>query len=294
MSAASSQVTALCVPSTTIKEGYAKSSDLRKLARTIQLRPTASSEEARTRKFAVETGFDVRLNTYRTLPLEPWDQPAAQPVYARIRRADTITVDDFTPLDLEHLRWLEGQQLIGIDPDGTVLMLDDPEGKKSRRYPGAGIPDKQAAIGKQLRDLADPFVLAAFSNLSRGKPVSRIPAKVLAELIVHNGIKVPARLICQEANALMRKRRDLDEYKFLSVDTCARVLKRLREAGDLTEVEKPRAVRTNRQWIAIPRVYAIPEGERREAWSRAVSGLPHLALPGVRLQDPSAAGASPI
>jgi len=260
MSPASSQVTALCGRSTTIKDDAAKRQDLRKRARPVVLRPIAATKKDRARKFAVETGYDLRHDTFLKAPLEPWTCPQASKamiLYGTIRTLDDgkLTLDDFNGVDLDHLRYMHDEQLIEFGLTGTIHMLDDPDGKSGRSYPGSGMADKRAAVGKQLRDRADSIVLAAILNLARRRTVSKIPARMLADLVVSTGLKSPVRLICQEANAIKRHRRDLDECRFLSVDTCSRVLKRLRMAEVIEEAEPPRSIRACRQWIGVPRVY---------------------------------------
>jgi hypothetical protein len=196
---------------------------------------------------------------YLKNPLEPWDlpnAPSAKMLYAKIMRADdgTLTLDDFSSVDLDYLRWLEGEQLVGIGTEGTVHMLDDPDAKTGRKYPGAPEGDKRAAVGKQLRDRAMPLILAALLNFKRGRTLTNLRG---ADLRKSGGMALPARLVCQEANKLKAKRSDLDEYRYLHVATCARLLRDMCEAGALEEIEPPKAIRSGRKWITLPRVYNL-------------------------------------
>ena len=207
----------------------------------------------------METGYDARRDMYLKAPLEPWDcpnAPAAKLLYARIRRADdgTLKLDSFSGVDLDYLRWLEDQQLVGFGTGGAIHMLDDPAAKTGKNYPGAPEGDKRAAIGKQLRGRVTSLLLAALLNFKRGRTLTQRNGTDLAR---HGGLALPARLVCQEVNKLKAKRSDLDEYRYLHVDTCARILRDWCRAGILIEAEPPRAIRSGRRWITLPRVYDL-------------------------------------
>jgi hypothetical protein len=54
------------------------------------------------------------------------------------------------------------------------------------------------------------------------------------------------------------QRRDLEEFRCLSLDGCYRVLRRLLRTGVLTEVLPPVRKREGRSWTSTSRVYEVP------------------------------------
>lgn len=205
---------------------------------------------------------------YIRQPLQRWQDNAAMLMYVRIVNADDgeYTLDG---LDLEQLARVEEMQqrkLVYVDSERKLRLLSQPATKKAESYPGAAkqlsggpldgqwvkVGDDQAKQGRQLRDRADGLVLAALHNLMHTpQPEHRVHK---------DGIAFPIHDICAEANRLKSERPDLREYKFLHVETCRLVVKRLIEAGMIAEAIPPQRVYLNNQWHTIPRVYAIPDG----------------------------------
>jgi len=266
---ASSQVTALCSDSNhSIKEGAAKSSDLRRRASEALDRHYIAEESKRRAKYAVETGYDMRAGSFLSAPLEPWtceNAPAAMLLYRRIMEAPdwTLSVSDFTGADLGHLQYLYDQQLIEWEPPelgGRIAMLSDPEYPDNRtKYPGSGLPDKRSAVGKQLRGHGFEIVKEALRNLAAGRSRLKLSRSQRDELTEWDGDTVPfaLRWICWEANLVKRARPDLAEHKFLSIATCGRIVRALRDSGQLTVARPVRRWRAGRQWMTTPAAYTI-------------------------------------
>lgn len=260
---ASSQAEALCIDFYSQERVAAKRSDLRKGPIDLRGRKVLTDPDARHRKIAVETGYDLRFDTWFSAPLEAWtcdDSPSAMMLYQQIGRAPdgTYSLADMTEANLAHLAYMKAEGLIHVGAEDRIHLLSDPAATDNRsRYPGAPMDDRKAAIGRQLRLHARGLVLAAIWRIRQSKtwnPVKKADAEAMAG---ENGsIRLPVRLVCAEANAAKARTRSLDEYRYLSVDTCGRMLRDLLEDGILREYAKPRSIRLNRRWVRIPRSYS--------------------------------------
>lgn len=253
----SSQVTAFLRVSNTLEESAQKSSGQRKLIDQKRTRTFLDSEAGKRRKYSIETGFDEKTQTYRTAPLEPWTGPkGSQRLYQRVMFAEPATVGEYNANELKSIEWMRDEGLAGVDDDGFVRPLSDSRPAERRAYPGAPGGDKRARIGRQLREHGRGLVLAAMANLFRHQPVSKIGRRKLALADRKNGMSLSAYDITTEANAIKSKRSDLDEFRYLSVSTVRAIVKELLADGVLVEAEPPKAVRAQRTWRTLPRVFA--------------------------------------
>jgi hypothetical protein len=231
-------------------------------------------------------------------PLQPWQDPYAMLLFARIA-ADPDGAWKLEALDesqLSRMPEMISRELVTVDTAGAIRLLSQPVNPAKGNYPGAirevhggpsdgawvTVTDEWAKGQKlmQLRDRADSIVHGAVLNLMR--------TPQHAERIHAGGIALTVREICTEANRLRSQRRDLDGYKYIHVETCRLALNRLmgkklvrsRDADGrittawhqmpqsmlldreyrLTEAEPPRKVYHNNEWRTIPRVYEVPEG----------------------------------
>jgi hypothetical protein len=252
----SPQVTAFLRVSNTLDIDAQKLPDLRILDQT-RTRDFLDAERAKRKKYSIETGFDEQTQTYRAAPLEPWTGPkGSQRIYQRVMFADPRPVGDYAGADLAALEWMRGEGLAGVDDDGFVRPLSDSRPAERRAYPGAPGGDKRAKLGKTLRGLGRGLVLAAYANLQRHQPVSKIGRRKLALAERRGGMSLSAYDIATEANAIKAKRDDLDEYRYLSVSTVRAIVKELLADGALIEAEPPKALRAQRTWRTLPRVFA--------------------------------------
>lgn len=252
---ASSQVTAFLRDSNTLEENAQKLPDLR-IPDQKRTRDFLDGNRQKHRKYAIETGFDERTQSYRTAPLEPWTGPkGSMRLYQRVIFAEPRQVGDYNGADLASVEWMRAEGLAGVDDDGFVRPLSDSRKAERRSYPGAPVGDAKAKIGKSLRQYGRGLVLAAMANLMRHQPVSKIGRRKLALAHRRDGIALSAYDITTEANAVKAKRRDLGEYRYLSVSTVRTWIDQLLAGMDIFEAEPPKAVRVNRSWRTLPRVY---------------------------------------
>jgi hypothetical protein len=259
---ASSQVTAFLRASNTTKEHAQETGDLRRHIDQTRTRDFLFSEAAKAKKYSIETGFDERTQSYR-MPLEPWTGPKdSQRLYQRVMFTEPLRVADYAGADLPRLEWLRDEGLAGVDDDGFVRPLSDSRPAGRRAYPGAKVGDKKAGIGKYLRGLGRGLVLAAMANLMRHMPVSKIGRRKLAFADRRGGMSLSGYDVTTESNAIKSKSPDLDEYRYLSVSTVRTILKELLADGTLAEAEPPKAVRIQRSWRTLPRIFApLPDAE---------------------------------
>lgn len=239
-----------------------KRSDLRKRRSKPRHRPVLLNPAERMRKLGLETGYDTRRDVFMKAPLEPWTCPTTggARLYATIMRGDdgATTVDSYSGDEISALEWMRFEQLIAIGEHGQVHALGDAQPAARRSHPGAQVSDKKAGIGQQLRHRGPWLVLAAFANIVRRRPRKRMNAGKRAAMDRPHGISIAAYDLCAEANAIKHKRRDLDGYRYLSVNTVRRIIRDLLKCGLLTEAEPPKAIRVQRSWRTIPRVFAVP------------------------------------
>jgi len=233
-----------------------KRSDLQRHRGALRTRHFLDRERDKVRKYSIETGYDERTGAYRLAPLEPWTGPkGSMKLYQRLMFGDAVALGDVKGGHLGIVEWMRDEGLAGVDDNGNVLPLSDASAPERRAYPGAPVRDSKAKVGHSLRDLGRGLVLAAITNLMRHKPVSKIGPRKLAFAERRGGIALSAYVVATEANAIKGKRSDLGEYKYLSVSTVRKWIKNLIAGGDIFEAEAPRAVRVNRSWKTLPRVF---------------------------------------
>lgn len=276
--AESSQFRALCAHRTAISDlMVAKRSELRKRNGQPRRRHPLDDPAERMRKLAIETGYDIRHDLFLKAPLEPWtsDRPVVgMRAYSDLMRgrpgADLL--EHWSGEYLAELEWMRDEELVTISEDRLrIVPLSDEAPKQGRKYPGAPVVDSLARIGRQLRGQARGIIGAAFANACRRRARKRgkQPGKMTAA-----GLQIAVRELCEEANKIKARRPDLDEYRYLSVDTCRRVIREMLAAGLLTEAEPPRAVREGRSWKTIPRTFEIPQPRGVTRVRAASSGPP--------------------
>jgi hypothetical protein len=251
------QVTAFLHISKTMEINAQKRSDLQERPGSLQTRDFIDDERQRARKYSIETGFDERTGAYRLAPLEPWTGPGgSMRLYQRIMFGDALTVADVKGDQLEIVEWMRDEGLAGVDDKGQIRPLSDARTGKRRVYPGAPVADKRAAVGYQLREQAAGLVLAALANLTRGVATARGLRRKMAKAARHGGMTLSAYDIASEANTIKAKRKDLADRRYLSVSTVRALIKILLRDGTIEEIEPPHAVRRQRSWRVIPRVFA--------------------------------------
>lgn len=247
-----------------------KRRDLRERAgRQPRKRTVLTDLDARRKKLAIESGYDIRRHAFLAAPLEPWTCPvnAGGRMYAEIMLGDpgATTLGDYSGDRLAALEWMRGEELVMVDDDGRIQPLSDGAPRDRRAYPGALVSDAKAKIGRQLRHRAVGLVLAAFVNITRRCTVARISPHKRRHMERHNGIAITAYDLAREANAIKAKRRDLDEFRYLSLSRCRDIVRELVKTGQLAEAEPPKAVRRDRSWFTLPRVFENPEQPNRDA-----------------------------
>jgi len=181
-------------------------------------------------------------------------------LYQRVMFGDPLTIGDVRAAELDSLEWMRDEGLTGVDDNGEVRPLSDSKAARRRTYPGAKVSDKKASIGHYLRGHATGLVLAAFANLTRGIATARGLRKKISKAARHGGTMLSAYDIAAEANTIKGKRRDLDDRRYLSVSTVRALILMLLNDGTLEEIEPPRAIRRQRSWFAVPRVYGTFTG----------------------------------
>lgn len=216
----------------------------------------------RLRKFAIETGYDIRHDHFLAEPLEEWTCPDKN--LGKIAYKDLMVwgrefrLDDLDARDREIWTWALNEQLAAVDAGGLIVPLSDASPPSVRSYPGAPVPDQRAGIGRQLRDQAQGLIMAAFANLCRGMSVVRSRARRKRGRIVGDGLMVSAQVLAAEANAIKARRDDLGEYRFLSLSTCRRLIRALIGMGLLDVISSPKATRRNRSWAMRPYIFRRP------------------------------------
>lgn len=248
-------------PSDSLPEKQQELSYLRERAgRQPRRRRVLASREERAAKLSIETTrtHPVTGEILPLPPLEPWTCPVPSGLmaYSEIMFAEdgTFRLSDFDGERLTALAWMREQELVSVGDDGRIHALSDAEPPDRRAYPGAPGSDRKAAIGRYLRQHAAPLVLAAIVNLSAGKSVRR-SRQPKASLDRGDGVSITAYAVCREANAIKAKRRrDLDEYRYLSVSAVRALIRALVLAEVLHEVSPPHPVRRNRSWRMLPRI----------------------------------------
>lgn len=236
-----------------------KRRDLRERKGKVPRRRTVLDDPGeRLRKFAIETGYDIRHDHFLSEPLEEWTCPDKN--LGKIAYKDLMTggrefrIDDLDPRDLAIWQWALAEELATVTEDGLIIPLSDASPPSVRSYPGAPVPDQRAGIGKQLREQAAGLMLAAFANLCRGVSVVRARARRRKGRITGDGIMLSAAVLAAEANAIKARREDLDGYRYLSLSTCRRLIRALISAGVLDEISSPKATRRRRSWAMRPRI----------------------------------------
>ena len=206
----------------------------------------------RQRKLTVETGSTRLDSFFYHAPREPWTCPnpdAAMNVYERIMTGERLYLRDFTADDIAALAYQVTEQLIMLGPADMVIPLGDCR-TTGAKYPGAPMPNAPAGGGgkKQLRHHGDKLVELAILNMA-----------LAGEHMEASGLRASARQVCAVANDIKSKRPDLGEYRYMSVDTCSRIIRRLLKSRQLIEAEPFRRVREHRTWRTIPRVFEVRE-----------------------------------
>jgi hypothetical protein len=214
---------------------------------------------ARLEKLCIETGWDVRRNKALKMPLEPWTGPSGSMLmYADLMRDPdgAHNLAQYGAPGHAALEWMREEELISIGEAGEIHGLSDGRPKAGRRYPGAPVSDALAKAGRQLRDRARGLVLAALFNLSTGRTVRRTRKRQRHAAETADGMRLTAAAICAEANRIKARRPELDGCKYLSLSRCRDLIRDLIEAGLITQLEPPRAVRQKRSWRTVPRMIA--------------------------------------
>ena len=285
--AESSQFRALCQVRWEERElNLAKRAELRKQTGMHRRRHVVTDPAERMRKLAIETGYDIRHDLFLKAPLEPWTSPhpvVGQRAYSDLMRArpGADLLESWSGERLAELEWMRNEQLVTISEDRLrVLPLSDQSARDGRKYPGAPVPDELAGYGRQLRDRADELIVQAVENLCAGKSAGRRPRRLPPGLIVSDGARLTAARICEEANLIKAARPDLDEFRYLGVETTRRRIRDLLRAGLLTELEPPRAVREGRSWKTLARKFERPPGANQaDAQSRVSARLKRRTRP---------------
>lgn len=207
-------------------------------------------------KFAIETGYDIRRDQFLAAPLEPWTCPVphGKRAYLALMQGEEISIGGLRGADLDMWTWALAEELVTADADGRIVPLSDAAPPLVRSYPGAPVPDHRAGVGRQLRDLAVGLMLAAFANLCRGKSVVRARARRRRGRITGDGIELTAAVLASEANAIKARRPGLEGFRYLSLSTARRLIRKLTGAGILDEISSPKASRRRRSWVMRPRV----------------------------------------
>jgi len=253
-------VTAFCAVSTVVTgNNRAKLSDQQRYGRRHVIVDPAEGG----RKLAIETGYDSRIDAFLKAPLEPWDSPVpnvGKRIYAGLvmGRRSVSLADQLSVTELAEIDWMLDARLVGLTDNDIVVPLSDPERGKRRAYPGSGLTDRAASIGRTLRSFGPGLVLAGIANGIAGVTAGRGFLRRKRNVITKGGLSLTAYELCTEVNKIIRKRADLAGYRFMSVDTCRRILRALIRGEQLTELEAPRAVRRHRSWVTLPRIIAMP------------------------------------
>lgn len=269
---ASLQATAFCTLNTEqIKLGVedaAKRSGLRQLeGRIPRGRHVVTDPGERQRKFAVETGYDIRKDRFLAEPLEAWpsDHPDGKRWYLRLMQGADISLKNLRHgPDLDFWQAMAAEQLVTVER-GKLVPLSDGQREPGRRYPGTTVPDVKAGIGRQLRSRAEELFTVALANLTRGRSARR-SARRKGKFVGEDGIALTAADFAAEMNRVKSRRPDLEGYRFASVSLAGRLIRKMLGLGLAEELVPPRHSRRRRSWITLPRVFsrrlpAAPDGD---------------------------------
>lgn len=254
---ANAQVTAFSQHLEDIENQLRKRSGLRERAgRQPRKREVLTDPGKRMRKLAIETGYDVRYEQFLGAPLEPWTGPrGSMQRYGELMRGEApVMLRDWQGPGLDFLAWARDEELIAISGDGEVQALSDAKGRDQRKYPGAAVPDQAAGVGRRLGDKAVELMRLAWLNISRGRLTGRRSRSRRSAAALSSELQVPVSQVVAEANAIKARRRDLDEYRFLSLSRGYEVNRLLLDLHVIEEVLPPRHVRRERSWRTLPRV----------------------------------------
>lgn len=255
------------IESTSNSPDLRKRSDLREHAVVPRRRRELTDPAERMKKLGLETGFDTRAGRFLAAPLEPWTgPPGSMELYARIMRGQApATLPEYGGADLICLEYLVSEELVTVARPSAgqphaLMALSDGRAAVGRKYPGAPVGDRQAAIGRQLRGNLEEMVTSAVLWTSEGKALQRGRlrlARPRGRAGDGEGVPITGAQITAQVNAEKARRRDLDGYRFASVsrvqDILRKVLKKLAELFQVEEVAAPRAVRENRSWRTLAR-----------------------------------------
>lgn len=228
--------------------------DLRELAGIKpRHREVLDDEGDRLRKYEIETG--IALDGGVRIPLEPWDCPVKGGVklYWQVMFRE-VRIEDLTGDQLAAAEWMQKVQLTAVSERGTLEPLSDARREDRRSYPGAPCSDRKAAIGRYLRGFAVGLVQAALANLSSGRTVHRMGRGQMSRIERGDGIRITAAMVCKEANAIKAKRKDLRDYRWVSLSLVRELLKDMIRGGVVDELHGVKAVRRNRSWATLPRI----------------------------------------
>ena len=215
---------------------------------------------------------------------EAWERPDLMPLYRSIGldRGGSIGLDDLEPEHIGAIAWYMTVELADLDDDGRVRLLSDCE-DGGRRYPGAPLPD-QRCKGRQLRQLAVDDVRDAWELITAGMPAADIEPEQRKAMKSPHGIRISARALAYQANALERRWRndechcpgredianawDLRGHDdgcrclraWVSVDTARRAVRKLTAEGAFVRTAAPYLRREGHTAVGVPAAYWIPAG----------------------------------
>lgn len=266
---AKQQVTGLCGHSSIPKEEKPTQS------RYQRRHPVSPGSAEALAKLAIETGRRHPETGKLLPPLEPWTCPVPMTgmlAYARIIKgsdgADQLS--SYAGDRLRALNWMRQEQLVRVE-NGRVLPLSDMDRAERRTYPGALISDEEVKRTRScyLGERGEGLIMAAVLNL-RNRDTPR------RALHTRGGLALACYQIAEEVNRIISTRLELDGFRYMSVETCRRMIKGydgperkdgtrkhypgLIERGMLTELEPPKAVRKGRTWHTLPRVLGLEIG----------------------------------
>jgi hypothetical protein len=289
------QVSAFCMGierDTSSKTTGAYRCDLQKLASELRVKSSPSrirrhylaDPAEQSAKLIEETGFDS-LGRIVEPPREQWARPQAMGLYQRLmmRAPGLPSVMDYEGDDLRHLAWMLSVELLDIDDDGRIHLLSDSGLPDQRRYTGAPVEDKRAAIGRtHAAEDVQAFVLEVWRLIADGRPPMDIDGDHRAEMTTKNGLRMSGRMMTYQANKLLAARidancnclgRDLVRHawdladhgegcagreRWLSVDVVRRAIRDLMASGDLVRSDPAYLTRRGHTECRIPAAYEIP------------------------------------
>jgi hypothetical protein len=259
-------------------------SDLQRYASELRQKPTRTRQRRRfldspaelREKIADETEVQVDVIA------ETWERPELMALYRRIgiEHGGSVGLDDLEAEEIGAIAWYMTVELADYDQEtGRVRLLSDCE-DGGRRYPGAPLPDKRC-MGKQLRGLAVEDVRDAWELITFGMPAAEIEPEQRKAMRSPHGIRISARAMAYQANALERIARN-DECKcpgradvafawelkghdegcrclraWVSVDTARRAIKTLTAEGVFVRTAAPYLRREGHTAVGIPAAYNV-------------------------------------